>query len=32
MIKCGLDNIRDLCGNRVNLKMVQENPICRLDK
>ncbi|TRY75361.1 hypothetical protein TCAL_00765 [Tigriopus californicus] len=32
MIKYGIDNIRDLCGNKVNLKMVQENPICRLDK
>jgi hypothetical protein len=32
MIKYGFDNIRDLCGNRVNLKMVQDNAICRLDK
>ncbi len=32
MIKYGIDNIRDLCGNKVNLKMVHENPICRLDK
>ena len=32
MIKYGIDNIRELCGNKINLKMVQENPICRLDK
>ncbi|XP_064626144.1 phenylalanine--tRNA ligase alpha subunit-like [Lineus longissimus] len=32
MIKYGIDNIRDLIGPRVNLTMVQENPICRLDK
>jgi len=32
MIKYGIDNIRDLCGNKINLKMVYENPICRLDK
>ncbi|XP_046383402.1 phenylalanine--tRNA ligase alpha subunit [Ischnura elegans] len=32
MIKYGIDNIRDLVGPRVNLQMVQDNPICRLDK
>jgi len=32
MIKYGIDNIRDLVGHKVNLKMVQENPMCRLDK
>jgi len=32
MIKYGIDNIRDLVGHKINLKMVQENPICRLDK
>jgi len=30
MIKYGIDNIRDLIGPRVNLRMVYENPICRL--
>jgi phenylalanyl-tRNA synthetase alpha chain len=32
MIKCGLDNIRDLVGPRVQLQMVADNPICRLEK
>eukprot|EP00096_Caligus_rogercresseyi_P016875 TRINITY_DN996_c0_g3_i2.p1 TRINITY_DN996_c0_g3~~TRINITY_DN996_c0_g3_i2.p1 ORF type:complete len:749 (-),score=189.53 TRINITY_DN996_c0_g3_i2:37-2283(-) len=32
MIKYGIDNIRDLCGHKINLKMVAKNPICRLDK
>ena len=32
MIKYGIDNIRDLVGHKINLKMVQDNPICRLDK
>ncbi|XP_041474896.1 phenylalanine--tRNA ligase alpha subunit-like [Lytechinus variegatus] len=32
MIKYGMDNIRDLFGPRVNLQMVYDNPICRLDK
>ncbi|XP_071441519.1 phenylalanine--tRNA ligase alpha subunit A [Hetaerina americana] len=32
MIKYGIDNIRDLVGPRVNLQMVQDNPLCRLDK
>ncbi|XP_072019308.1 phenylalanine--tRNA ligase alpha subunit-like [Amphiura filiformis] len=32
MIKYGIDNIRDLIGPKVNLQMVYDNPICRLDK
>ena len=32
MIKYGINNIRELIGPKVNLNMVQENPICRLDK
>ncbi|XP_050420935.1 phenylalanine--tRNA ligase alpha subunit [Adelges cooleyi] len=32
MIKYGINNIRDLVGPKVNLQMVQNNPICRLDK
>ncbi|KAJ3410688.1 hypothetical protein HDV05_003485 [Chytridiales sp. JEL 0842] len=32
MIKYGYDDIRDLLGHKVNLDMVQKNPICRLDK
>ncbi|XP_059163077.1 phenylalanine--tRNA ligase alpha subunit-like [Physella acuta] len=32
MIKYGYDNIRDLVGPKVNLKMVYENPLCRLEK
>ncbi|KAG8222385.1 hypothetical protein J437_LFUL003005 [Ladona fulva] len=32
MIKYGIDNIRDLVGPRVNLQMVHDNPLCRLDK
>lgn len=32
MIKYGINNIRDLVGPRVDLQMVQANPICRLDK
>ena len=32
MIKYGLSNIRDLVGHRVDLAVVQSNPICRLDK
>ncbi|KAL4703027.1 hypothetical protein ACJJTC_019245 [Scirpophaga incertulas] len=32
MIKYGLDNIRALVGPRVDLQMVYNNPICRLDK
>lgn len=32
MIKYGINNIRDLVGPKVDLKMVEENPLCRLDK
>lgn len=32
MIKYGFKNIRDLVGPKVDLKMVQESPVCRLDK
>nr|KAG5711785.1 hypothetical protein BaRGS_023549 [Batillaria attramentaria] len=32
MIKYGINNIRDLIGPKVNLQMVYDNPICRLDK
>jgi phenylalanyl-tRNA synthetase alpha chain len=32
MIKYGLNNIRDLVGPRVNLQMIHDNPICRLEK
>ncbi|XP_017891034.1 phenylalanine--tRNA ligase alpha subunit isoform X2 [Ceratina calcarata] len=32
MIKYGLNNIRDLVGPRVDLEMVYNNPICRLNK
>ncbi|KDR07776.1 hypothetical protein L798_02560, partial [Zootermopsis nevadensis] len=32
MIKYGLNNIRDLVGAKVNLQMVHDSPICRLDK
>lgn len=32
MIKFGLNNIRDLVGPRVDLNMVHNNPICRLNK
>ncbi len=32
MIKYGIDNIRELFGPRVNLQMVYDNPICRLEK
>lgn len=32
MIKYGLSNIRDLVGHKVDLAVVQSNPICRLDK
>lgn len=31
MIKYKIDNIRDLCGHKVDLKMVSSNPICRMD-
>ncbi|UYV66990.1 FARSA [Cordylochernes scorpioides] len=32
MIKYGLNNIRELVGHKVNLQMVQDFPICRMDK
>ncbi|KFM67589.1 Phenylalanine--tRNA ligase alpha subunit B, partial [Stegodyphus mimosarum] len=32
MIKYKIDNIRELVGHRVNLNMVNSNPICRLEK
>lgn len=32
MIKYGINNIRDLNGPKVDLKMVQTGAICRLDK
>ncbi|XP_039274465.2 phenylalanine--tRNA ligase alpha subunit-like [Styela clava] len=31
MIKYGIDNIRDLVGHKINLQMVQDNPVCRMD-
>lgn len=32
MIRYGIDNIRDLVGHRVDLQMVYNSPLCRLDK
>jgi len=32
MIKYGFNNIRELCGHKIDLQLVQQNPICRLDK
>ena len=32
MIKYGIDNIRELIGPKVNLQMVYDNPVCRLNK
>ncbi|XP_014671958.1 PREDICTED: phenylalanine--tRNA ligase alpha subunit-like [Priapulus caudatus] len=32
MIMYGIDNIRELVGHKVNLQMVQDNPICRLTR
>ncbi|XP_059483542.1 phenylalanine--tRNA ligase alpha subunit [Neocloeon triangulifer] len=32
MIKYGINNIRDLVGPKVDLQMVHDSPICRLDK
>ncbi|XP_032678902.1 phenylalanine--tRNA ligase alpha subunit isoform X2 [Odontomachus brunneus] len=32
MIKYGLNNIRDLVGPRVDMEMIHNNPICRLEK
>ena len=31
MIKYGYNNIRELCGHKIDLKNVYENPICRMD-
>merc|ERR1719342_816668 len=30
MIKLGIDNIRDLCGHKIDLQMVYDSPICRI--
>lgn len=32
MIKYGISNIRDLIGHKIDLEMVQKNPICRLEQ
>jgi phenylalanyl-tRNA synthetase alpha chain len=32
MIKYGISNIRDLVGHKIDLHLIQDNPICRLDK
>ncbi|KHJ86193.1 phenylalanine--tRNA ligase, alpha subunit, partial [Oesophagostomum dentatum] len=32
MIRYGIDNIRDMFGPKVNLEMIYNGPICRLDK
>ncbi|KAI7864817.1 tRNA synthetases class II core domain (F)-domain-containing protein [Spinellus fusiger] len=32
MIKYGISNIRDLLGHKVNISMIKEYPVCRLDK
>ncbi|KAI8374735.1 tRNA synthetases class II core domain (F)-domain-containing protein [Radiomyces spectabilis] len=32
MVKYGIQNIRDLLGHKVNIGMIKEYPICRLDK
>jgi phenylalanyl-tRNA synthetase alpha chain len=32
MILYGIKNIRDLFGSKVDLKMIYDNPLCRLDK
>lgn len=31
MIKYGINNIRELVGHKVNLQMVYDSPLCRLD-
>lgn len=31
MIKYGINNIRELVGHKVNLQMVYNSPLCRLD-
>jgi phenylalanyl-tRNA synthetase alpha chain len=30
MIKYGINNIRDLVGHKIDLKLVASNPICRM--
>ncbi|KAJ2001053.1 Phenylalanyl-tRNA synthetase, beta subunit, cytoplasmic [Coemansia thaxteri] len=32
MIKCGIRNIRELVGHKVDLDTIEDNPACRLDK
>ena len=32
MIKYHINNIRDLCGHKIDLAMVKKNPICRIEK
>lgn len=32
MIKYGINNIRDLIGPKIDLRIIQSNPICRLEK
>lgn len=32
MIKYGINNIRDMIGPKIDLKMVQNGALCRLDK
>ena len=32
MIQYEIDNIRELFGPKVNLQMIYDNPLCRLDK
>ena len=32
MIKYGFNNIRDLVGHKTNLKMIYDNPVCRIHK
>jgi phenylalanyl-tRNA synthetase alpha chain len=32
MIKYGINNIRELVGHKLDLGMVANNPVCRLDK
>ncbi|CAO3590779.1 unnamed protein product [Absidia cylindrospora] len=32
MVKYGINNIRDLLGHKVNISMIKEYPVCRLDK
>ena len=32
MIRYGINNIRDLIGPKVDLNMIKNSPVCRLDK